>query len=502
MKPSKNTFTLVLMISGMVLLLTLQALWLQSAYKEALADFRRKAFFHFQHVVMAMQDSVLIRNMEPVRVDSFLHIMNGGLSLSEKRERNDKPDSLPGFSRIQVVVQSPHDSLKDNIIYKSIAPGIRGIRRENRKGLHQAFIIKIGPDTLNIDSLSTRYRRELGDADIKNPFTIRYFRTSPDEIPRRLVGLSKNDRHPEQTSEEKYSIAGFSGDSIQIRYKVEPTGYYTASLTKVRSYLAGEIMPQILFSLLLTLVIATAFILMYRSIRSQQKLMEIKNDFISNITHELKTPVATVSVAIEALKNFRALDNPELTREYLDIAQNELNRLTLMTDKILKTSFFERGEMDFHTEKVDLEKMIRQILASMKLVFEKKNARVTFEREGTDFEMDGSPVHLTNMVYNLIDNSLKYSSENPEVRILLKSIPEQLMLSVKDSGVGIPAEYQKKIFEKFFRVPTGDVHNAKGHGLGLSYVAAIVKKHKGTISVESIPGQGSCFTVALPKRID
>jgi two-component system phosphate regulon sensor histidine kinase PhoR len=237
---------------------------------------------------------------------------------------------------------------------------------------------------------------------------------------------------------------------------------------------------------------------MYKNLRAQQKLMQIKNDFISNVTHELKTPVATVSVALEALKNFNALDDPKRTSEYLDIAQNELNRLTLMTDKILKTSVFEDKGVELKIEVVDLDVIISQVLASMKLVFEKRNTILNYSKTGTSFSLGGSREHLTNILYNLVDNGLKYSPEKSVLDIRLTNAGGKMQLVVRDEGIGISREYQKKIFEKFFRVPSGDVHNIKGYGLGLSYVASVVKSHGGEIFVESEPGKGSAFTIILP----
>jgi signal transduction histidine kinase len=136
----------------------------------------------------------------------------------------------------------------------------------------------------------------------------------------------------------------------------------------------------------------------------------------------------------------------------------------------------------------------------MKLVFEKKSAAVRYEKEGTDFSIAGGTMHLVNMITNLIDNSLKYSPQNPVILVTLHATSDAVTLSVKDEGIGIPAEYHRKIFEKFFRVPTGDVHNTKGYGLGLSYVASVVKSHGGTIKVNSEPGKGSEFVITLPKR--
>jgi signal transduction histidine kinase len=227
--------------------------------------------------------------------------------------------------------------------------------------------------------------------------------------------------------------------------------------------------------------------------------MELKNDFISNITHELKTPVTTVGVAIEALKNFKGLNNPELTTEYLDIAQNELNRLNILTDKILKTAIFENKGVEFNPEPVDMEKLVEQVLGSMKLVLEKQGAHVHVEKEGQDFQLMGGLVHLTSVIYNLLDNAMKYSPVDPKIIISLKSEGNKITLSIKDHGIGIAPEHRKRVFEKFFRVPTGDVHNIKGYGLGLSYVESVVKSHKGTIEVESEPGKGSNFIITLPK---
>jgi signal transduction histidine kinase len=168
---------------------------------------------------------------------------------------------------------------------------------------------------------------------------------------------------------------------------------------------------------------------------------------------------------------------------------------------VLRTAILEDKGVEFKADPVELDKIIEQVLSSMKLLFEKQEANVSFEKTGSDFNMMGSNIHLTSVIYNLLDNALKYSPLKPEIKISLKEEANSLLLAVKDNGMGIPAEYQKKVFEKFFRVPTGDVHNIKGYGLGLSYVESVVKSHKGTIKVESEPGHGSNFVITLPKQL-
>jgi signal transduction histidine kinase len=228
--------------------------------------------------------------------------------------------------------------------------------------------------------------------------------------------------------------------------------------------------------------------------------MEIKNDFISNITHELKTPVSTVSVALEAMQRFQALDDPKKAGEYLTIAQHELNRLVLMTDKILQTASFETRGPEMETVTFDLETAVREVIQSMKLIFEKRNMRVAYETKGSGFFVKGSRSQLITVFCNLFDNAVKYSPESSAIIVTLDAGENDITISIKDNGAGIPVMYQKKVFEKFFRVPSGDVHNIKGYGLGLSYVASVVEGHKGEINLESETGKGSCFRIRLPKN--
>jgi two-component system phosphate regulon sensor histidine kinase PhoR len=239
-------------------------------------------------------------------------------------------------------------------------------------------------------------------------------------------------------------------------------------------------------------------VLLYRNLLKQRRLAELKNEFISNITHELKTPIATVGVAIEALQNFNVTDNPQRTQEYLSISKNELQRLSLLVDKVLKLSMFEKKEMDMKPEPVNLSVIAGEVLASMRLQLEKYHATISKTEEGNT-TVEGDRLHLQSVIFNLVDNALKYGGENPAINIDIKDNSSTVTLTISDNGMGIPPEYRSKVFEKFFRVPHGDTHNAKGYGLGLSYVAQVVKKHNGTIELESQPGKGTTFIITLPK---
>src|SRR5579871_429962 len=283
----------------------------------------------------------------------------------------------------------------------------------------------------------------------------------------------------------------------------------TVGLAKPKTYklILGNTIPFLLkrlalpisFSVLLLCITILAFLILYKNLIKQQKLGEQKNEFISNITHELKTPVATVAVAIEALKNFNAIDDPLRTKEYLDISSNELQRLNLLVDKVLKLSMFENKDVELKYESINLKQIVEEVVGSLKLQLEKQGATVNITSSG-NLHLQGDQLNLQSVVFNLLDNALKYSEKAPLINVVLEEKENNIELKVSDNGIGIPSEYQEKVFEKFFRVPHGDTHNAKGYGLGLSYTFQVIQKHHGTIAMESQPGIGTTFIITIPKQ--
>lgn len=344
-------------------------------------------------------------------------------------------------------------------------------------------------------------------------------KTINDSIPVRLVDSAYRVELNKTNKKLKFSILFESyKDSIQKMWTMKRdstdavvtdkvfVGYttpyaYQAKFENTNAYVFGKMQMQIGGSLLVLLLVAGSFIVLYRNLIAQQRLAEIKNDFISNITHELKTPIATVGVAIEALRNFNAIQSPEKTKEYLDISAAELQRLSLLVDKVLKLSMFEKQQIELNKEPFDLKELMEETLKIMKLQFDKQKAKVSFTTSDHSFMLEADKLHITSVIYNLLDNALKYSKNNALIDVSLDMADHnQVLLRVFDNGMGIAPEYQGKIFDKFFRVPTGDKHNIKGYGLGLSYVAEVVKSHKGSIVVDSEPGKGSTFIVRLPVR--
>ena len=327
-------------------------------------------------------------------------------------------------------------------------------------------------DSIKVSEIYTAYRKELDEQHLDVPFKV---------MKRDSAAFAEDKNLNEVTI----------GFSHPVTYQLE--------LGNTFPYLLKRISISILFSLLLLGITILSFLLLYKNLVKQQRLAALKNEFISNITHELKTPIATVGVAIEALKNFNAINSPERTREYLDISANELQRLSLLVDKVLKLSMFENKGIELKMETVDLKDITEEVVASLKLQLEKSKADIQVTGEG-NLQLQGDKLHLLSVIFNLVDNALKYGKENPVIRIHIKEEENQIAFTIQDNGIGIPAEYKNKVFDKFFRVPHGDRHQAKGYGLGLSYVAQVIAKHNGSIKIESETGKGTTFTILIPKQ--
>jgi signal transduction histidine kinase len=332
-------------------------------------------------------------------------------------------------------------------------------------------------DSLPLHQLDSAYTRELAKASINLPFSL----------------IKRSGKKADLTPKENE----FKTNPASVGF-LSPY-HYQALFNNPFYFLLRKIAPNILFSLLLVAFTIGSFIVLYRNLMAQRRLADIKNEFISNITHELKTPIATVNVAIEAMRNFGALQSPERTKEYLDISASELQRLSLLVDKVLKLSMFEKKEIEVKKDVFNMKELVKEVMGSLRLQFEKTKAEVNFATSGSDFNLKADRLHITSVVYNLLDNAIKYSLKKPVIDVSLKEEDGKLYFSVADKGIGIQQEYKEKIFEKFFRVPMNNTHNIKGYGLGLSYVCHIVQQHNGGIKVESEAGQGSNFIINLPK---
>jgi len=265
-----------------------------------------------------------------------------------------------------------------------------------------------------------------------------------------------------------------------------------------RHFLFTQMSGMLSVSLLLLVLIFLSFIISVKTIIKQRKLSESKNDFINNMTHEFKTPISTVSLACEALTDNDIKKSEELYSSYINVISEENKRLGALAEKILQTAIIEKGDLKLKQDAIDIHQVIDEAININRMQVEIKDGVIKKDLKATQTTIEADHDHLLNVLNNLMDNANKYSPKKPEITIATQNTLKEVIISVKDNGVGISKSDQKKIFEKLYRVHTGNLHDVKGFGLGLSYVKFIVDKHDGRINIESEPNKGSVFKIYLP----
>jgi two-component system, OmpR family, phosphate regulon sensor histidine kinase PhoR len=265
--------------------------------------------------------------------------------------------------------------------------------------------------------------------------------------------------------------------------------------------LMGKIMPWMIVSLLFVLIVVFAFSYMIFSFMRQKKLSEIKSDFVNNMTHELKTPISTISLASEMLLNPNSNGSEEKTHKYARMIFDENQRLKLQVEQVLQISVLEKGTFKLEMTAFDAHDLIEQCIARFDLAVKNANGTITFNPEAGESELVADITHFQNIVCNLLDNAVKYSPVKPDILVSTRNEGGMLVISFRDKGIGISHDNQKMIFEKLYRVPKGNQHDVKGFGIGLYYVKTITEALKGQVKVHSEIGKGSNFEIYLPSRV-
>jgi two-component system phosphate regulon sensor histidine kinase PhoR len=254
--------------------------------------------------------------------------------------------------------------------------------------------------------------------------------------------------------------------------------------------------PSVIFTFVLLITFIVTLYLVFR----QKKLTEMKNDFINNMTHEFKTPISTISLAAQMLKDPSVAKSPQMFQHISGVINDETKRLRFQVEKVLQMSMFDRQKATLKTKKIDTNELITGVINTFALKVERYNGKITSELNAEEPFIEADEMHITNVIFNLMDNAVKYKKPDEDLHLDVRTWNEagKVMISIQDNGIGIKKEDLKKIFEKFYRVHTGNLHDVKGFGLGLAYVKKIIIDHKGTIRAESEPGVGTKFIIALP----
>jgi two-component system phosphate regulon sensor histidine kinase PhoR len=265
-----------------------------------------------------------------------------------------------------------------------------------------------------------------------------------------------------------------------------------------KRFLLSELVSITILSIIFTLVIIIAYTSALSQLIRQRQISEIKTDFINNMTHEFKTPIATINLALDAIRNPKIIDDKERVMRYLEMIRDENKRMHAQVENVLRISKLEKKELEIDKESNSIEDVINDAIEHVNLILEDRSGSITTHFDASRTTVLINDNHFTNVIVNILENAIKYSPEAPVIDIYTENVKDMILIKVQDKGLGMSKVAQKRIFEKFYREHTGDIHNVKGHGLGLAYVKRIVEDHNGQVYVESEKGKGSTFIIKLP----
>jgi two-component system phosphate regulon sensor histidine kinase PhoR len=289
-----------------------------------------------------------------------------------------------------------------------------------------------------------------------------------------------------------YSIPVFTDNEGNSKYELLVT------FPHKKKFLLSELVSITMLSIIFTLIIIIAYSSALNQLIRQRHISEIKTDFINNMTHEFKTPIATINLALDAIKNPKIIEDKEKVFRYLQMIRDENKRMHAQVENVLRISKLEKKELDIIKESNNIHEVINEAFDHVNLILEDRGGTITSHFNATRTTVLINDVHFTNVLVNILENAIKYSPNTPKIDVFTENIKDMVIIKVKDNGLGMSKIAQKRVFEKFYREHTGDIHNVKGHGLGLAYVKRIVEDHNGQVYVESEKGKGSTFIIKIP----
>ena len=484
----RNTIILVLMVTSQLLLTGFVFQWLSSQYRgeriKLLGDLKT-LYITSQNEIL---DSILLKTyVKPVLADSAAFILTSSSSFNDTLIREAIVNAEKNIS--QGIRWSDSAMVTVNLSHSMDPAADINIKSSLRKSPSDMLLKSVKLIVAHMEDTSISgnriVRRFSFDIDT-SVFKSTYAAKLTGSGMAFAVGWNCARDSATDISDRKGLIINPSADITMPAALVSGYG----------NYLLKRILPQVLFGIILVLITAMAFYAAYRSIRYQTALNELRNEFIGNITHELKTPVATLRVALESLGNYNMKSNPRLLDEYLGLASSETRRLEDLINRVLDHTQLEERGNSLELKELDMDRVIEEVVNLMNQRAG-NGGRIEYRNVGGKKNVLGDRLYLQGVLMNIVDNGIKYCDKVPHIKIDMKAEDRFTVIEISDNGPGIPEVYQKRIFDKFFRVPSGNVHNVKGYGLGLSFASMIMKLHGGTISVRNL-NPGCSFILKLP----
>ena len=395
--------------------------------------------------------------------------------------------------------------------YLSIVTATAGMDLVEQKGNLSPFDNKKNNDLSPLNgfplTITHKFSRDEISSKIQNAFAIHGIKETPFEFavtPISMIGeqiVSDNfARLYQDTAKNKSIVYPLISPSGSISEGVSPEELLVIVIPDFKSIVWKQMSWMIIGSVLFTILIFVAFFVTLKALLKQKKLSEIKSDFINNMTHEFKTPLATISLAVDALKNEKVMNDRTKTEYFSGIIKEENKRMNKQVETILQAAMLDKQQIQLNLKTLHAHDLINTAVNNMKLPVEEKQGKLEVSLEATNDVIVADEVHFTNLVNNLLDNAVKYSKDGLIIKLCTQNIGNHFRIKIEDNGIGMNKETLHRIFEKFYRAHTGNLHNVKGFGLGLSYVKTMVTAHHGKIKAESTLGKGSCFIIDMPQK--
>jgi len=301
-----------------------------------------------------------------------------------------------------------------------------------------------------------------------------------------------------KVTSDSFNVTNSTYSSLIFKDENEMSNYFLKVNFPGRTpFLLSSLITVIVTSVIFTSIIIIAYITTILLLLRQRQISQIKTDFINNMTHEFKTPIATINLALSAIKNPKTIVNKQKVKKYLQMIFDENNRMHDQVENVLMISHLERNDLNIEKSRQDINQIIDLAISHLSLIIENKNGKIIVIKDAQNSNVIGNETHLINVFVNILDNAIKYNDKSPEITLKTKNINNRVLIDIIDNGIGMSKSVQSKIFDKFYRKQSGDLHDVKGHGLGLAYVKKIIEYHNGNISVDSVVNEGSSFTIRL-----
>jgi len=414
------------------------------------------------------------------------------ISLPSFDKKNDNNKFISFNSKRTTGVYN-NNSIDNSSVNQSLVPDVK-VEKIGNLGVLSKVVFEISnkdilsamplENRVSNDTLSKLIKKQLEEYGVKTKFEFAILSNG-------IVTKIKSDNF-KYDKEYTYDIPVFTDNEGNEKYKLY------VSFPHKKKFLLSQLVSITILSIIFTLIIIIAYTSALNQLIRQRQISEIKNDFINNMTHEFKTPIATINLALDAIRNPKIIEDKEKVFKYLNMIRDENKRMHAQVENVLRISKLEKKELNIIKESSNIEEVINDAIEHVSLILQDREGSISLHFGADRKIVLLNDTHFTNVIVNILENAIKYTPDIPKIDIYTENIKDMVLVKIKDNGVGMSKVAQKRIFEKFYREHTGDIHNVKGHGLGLAYVKRIVDDHNGQIFVESEKGKGSTFIIKLP----